>query len=174
MKTSSQIRRLTAAALGAALVCIATRIFQIPIPLGYAHLGNSMILLFSYWCSPWTAAAAAGTGSALADLLSFPEWALPTLLIKSFMGLAASALMRAGSSSPSLRSLRVLLGSAAGILIMIAGYFLAGTVMYGSLASGAAQIPGLAAEGAAGIILFYVIAGALEAAGVRKHVQHQE
>ena len=34
--------------------------------------------------------------------------------------------------------------------------------------TGATQIPGLTAEGVVGIILFYVIAAALEAAGLTK------
>ena len=43
MKTKQNIRRLTAAALGTALVCVCTRAIQIPIPLGYAHLGDFSI-----------------------------------------------------------------------------------------------------------------------------------
>lgn len=38
----------------------------------------------------------------------------------------------------------------------------------------AAQIPGLAAEGVVGILLFYVIAAALEAAGLTKFFQISE
>jgi uncharacterized membrane protein len=66
------VQRLTVAALGTALVCICTRVFQFPIPLGYAHLGNCMILLFAVYFDPWVGAFSAGVGSALADLLSYP------------------------------------------------------------------------------------------------------
>ncbi len=168
MNTNQKIRRLTTAALGAALVCICTRVFQFPIPLGYAHLGNCMILLFAVYFNPWIGAFAGGVGSALADLLSYPEWALPTLIIKSLMGLAAALIAKKAGQQAKLKSLRTLLAVIAAILIMIVGYFVAGSILYGSVVTGATQIPGLTVEGVVGIILFYVIAAALEAAGVMK------
>lgn len=170
MRTNQSIRRLTIAALGAALVCICTRVFQFPIPLGYAHLGNCMILLFAVYFDPWIGAFAGGVGSALADLLSFPEWAFPTLLIKSLMGLAAAVIAKKRGQPAHLKSLRTLLALLAAIAIMVAGYFVAGSLLYGSVVTGATQIPGLSIEGAVGIILFYVIAAALEAAGVMTRV----
>ena len=173
MKTrkKNQIMQLTMAALGAALVCICTRIFQFPIPLGYAHLGNCMILLFAVYFDPWVGAAAGGLGSALADLLSFPEWALPTLIIKSLMGLAAALIAKKRGENATVRSVRTFLAVLAAILIMVVGYFAAGSVLYGSVVTGATQIPGLAAEGVVGIVLFYVIAAALEGTGVLKSVK---
>jgi len=35
-----------------ALTCIATMLIQIPIPLGYAHLGDSVILITAYLFGP--------------------------------------------------------------------------------------------------------------------------
>lgn len=170
MKTKQRVslERITAAALGTALVCVCTRVFQFPIPLGYAHLGNCMILLFAVYFAPWVGACAGGLGSALADLLSFPEWALPTLIIKSLMGLAASLIAKKRGQQATVRSLRTFLAVLAAILIMVAGYFVAGSILYGSVLTGATQIPGLVIEGVVGIVLFYVIAAALERAGVMK------
>ena len=170
MKTKHRIplEQLTAAALGTALVCLCTRVFQFPIPLGYAHLGNCMILLFAVYFDPWVGACAGGLGSALADLLSFPAWALPTLIIKSLMGLAAAMIAKKHGTRATVGSLRTFLAALAAILIMVAGYFVAGSILYGSVLTGATQIPGLAAEGVVGIVLFYVIAAALERAGVMK------
>lgn len=159
-------KQLTFCALGIALVCISTRIFQFPIPLGYAHLGNCMILLFAVYFDPWVGAISAGVGSALADLLSFPAWTVPTLIIKTLMGYAVSKI--AGKEHKGIRSSRTFLGVLAGIVIMVLGYFVAGSIIYGSVVTGAAQIPGLTIEGIVGIVLFYVIAGALEATGVLK------
>lgn len=170
MKTESRksVQRLTAAALGTALVCIATRVFQFPIPLGYAHLGNCMILLFAVYFDPWVGAVAGGVGSALADLLSFPEWTLPTLIIKTLMGFAASVIAKRRGEQATVRSLRTALAAVTAIVIMVVGYFAAGSILYGSVVTGATQIPGLAAEGVVGIVLFYVIAAALEGAGAMK------
>lgn len=164
----SNVRRLTLAALGAALVCIATSILKFPIPLGYAHLGNCMILLFGVYGGPWVGAFAGGVGSALSDLLGYPQWALPTLIIKALMGLMISLIAKTPGQAPSLRSCRTFLAVLSGTILMVLGYFIAGSILYGSVITGAAQIPGLAAEGVVGIILFYLIAAALEATGLTK------
>ena len=81
-------KKITWNGLGIALVCISTMAIQIPIPLGYCHLGNCMILLISF-LFPWqTGLLAGGVGSALADLLTgFPQWILPTLIIKKYHGI---------------------------------------------------------------------------------------
>ena len=46
-----------------ALTCIATMLIQIPIPLGYAHLGDSVILITAYLFGPVVGALAGGIGS---------------------------------------------------------------------------------------------------------------
>ena len=168
MKTKQNIRRLTAAALGTALVCVCTRAIQIPIPLGYAHLGDFAILLFAVYFGPWVGALSAGVGSALADLLSYPEWTLATFVIKCLMGWVVAMLARKQGETASLRSFRVLFAALAGMVVMVLGYFLAGSVMYGSIVAGAAQIPGLSVKGLVAMVLFYVVAAALEAAGLRR------
>lgn len=164
------IGRITTTAVGIALVCIATRIFQFPIPLGYAHLGNCFILLFSVYFDPLTGALSAGLGSALADLLSFPQWAIPTLVIKSFMGWATAYIAHGKEGRGSIREKRTALGAAVGIVIMIAGYTIGGAILYGSVATGLTQIPGLTMEGIVGIVLFYIAGAAFEKSGVLRHV----
>lgn len=175
-------KQLTIHALSIALVCVATMIIQIPIPLGYMHLGNCCILLIGVCFGKTTGALAGGIGSALADLLTgYPQWILPTLVIKGIMGYAAGRLSlesaeseTACNSQPAyghkptrhvrMASFRTLAASVTSILIMIAGYTTAGSILYGSLAAGLAQIPGLALEGVLGIVLFYVAGFAFEAA----------
>ena len=44
-------KQITLAALAMALVCVSTMMIQIPIPLGYMHLGNCCILLFGVFFS---------------------------------------------------------------------------------------------------------------------------
>ena len=80
-------RAIAVNALAAALVCIGTMAIQIPIPLGYMHLGNACILLMAAMFGPVTGMLAGGIGSAMADLLTgYTQWVLPTLLIKCAMG----------------------------------------------------------------------------------------
>ena len=72
-------KNLCLTALFTAIVCIATFIIQIPIPLGYAHLGDCMILLSTHLLGAVGGMISGGIGSALADIISgFPIWALPT------------------------------------------------------------------------------------------------
>lgn len=158
-------KSLTIHGLAIALVCVATMVIQIPIPLGYMHLGNCCILLIGVFFGKTTGTLAGGVGSALADLLTgYPQWILPTLVIKGIMGFAIASLSKDGDGHVKMASLRTLLASVSGILIMVAGYTVAGTFLYGSLASGLAQVPGLVLEGILGLVLFYVIGFAFEAA----------
>ena len=99
MKSSKTV---AIAALGIALVCIATRVFQFPIPLGYAHLGNCMILIFSVFFGPVIGAIAGG---------------------------------------------------------------------FGSVATGATQIPGLAMEGVIGIVLFYALGSVIKRTGILRQLR---
>ena len=166
-------KKLAVDALAIALVCVATMVIQIPIPLGYMHLGNCCILLVSVYFGNVTGMLAGGVGSCLADLLSgYPQWILPTLIIKGIMGLVIALIAYRRDEEIRMFRARTLLGAAAGIVIMIAGYTAAGCILYGSVASGLAQIPGLTTEGAIGLILFYVIGFAFEKAKVPKLLRH--
>ena len=91
VKTKNLTLMVTAAVL-AALTCVATMVVQIPMPLtkGYVNLGDVMVLT-SVWLigSPW-GVAAAGIGSAMADLLTgYAYYAPATLIIKALMAVAA-------------------------------------------------------------------------------------
>lgn len=171
-KQENKSKTVALSALCVSLVFIGTRVLQFPIPLGYAHLGNAMILLASVYFGPATGAVAGGLGSALADLTSYPEWTLPTLIIKTIMGFLCAYFAGAPQTqTPRVRQPRVLLASVAAIAEMIVGYFVAGSVLYGSVATGLLQVPGLAAEGVVGIVLFYLLGASLERTGVLRHAK---
>lgn len=161
-----QVNRLAVGALGIAIVFLLTRIIQFPIPFGYAHLGNAAIFFFSAYFGPGIGGIAAGFGSALADLTSFPVWALPTLIIKSIMGILTAVI--AGKSG--IKSIRTFFAVVAGAAEMVVGYFIAGAVLYGGWAASAAQIPGLVMEGIVGVVLFYAFSAVFEKAGLKNMV----
>jgi uncharacterized membrane protein len=72
-----------------ALVFIATIAIRIPVPFtqGYIHAGDTMIFVSAALLGPVPGMIAAGVGSALADLMGgYPQWIIPTLLIKGIMG----------------------------------------------------------------------------------------
>lgn len=156
-------KQITLVALAMAVVCIATMVIQIPIPLGYMHLGNCCILLISVFLDTVTGTLASGIGSAMADLLSgYPQWIIPTLIIKGLMGYTVARISKKDKKRAGIISIRMFLATASGILIMIMGYTLFGMLLYGSVASGLAQIPGLSLEGVLGMALFYMIGFVLE------------
>ena len=158
---------VTINALSIALVCVSTMAIQIPIPLGYMHLGNTCILLTAALFGPTTGLLAGGIGSALADLLTgYTQWVLPTLLIKSIMGFAIGYLAWGKEKKLHMASVRTLLASIAGVAVMISGYTIAGAVMNGSIYTGLLQVPGLTLEGIIGMAIFYVIGFVLERANV--------
>ena len=170
-KSTSKInaKTITMNALAIAMVGVLTMFPQIPIPLGYMHLGNCCILLAGSFFGPVTGLVAGGIGSAMADLITgYPQWIIPTLIIKSIMGLAMGAICQKKGERCKMASARTLLASLAAIVIMIFGYFVGGSILYGNVVTGAAQIPGLTLEGVIGIILFYVIGFAFEAAKLPK------
>ena len=79
--TNWTAKKLAINALAIALVCVSTMVIQIPIPLGYMHLGNCCILLVSVYFGNMTGMLAGGIGSCLADLLSgYTQWIIPTLI----------------------------------------------------------------------------------------------
>ena len=132
------IQRLTFTAMAAALVAAATLFIQIPVPMesGYCNLGDAVILCSGALLGPW-AAAAAGVGSALADvILGYFAYAPATALIKGAMGLIAGTLCRkAGSAWERFLWMALCEG------VMAGGYFLFETMLYG---------PGIAAGSLAG------------------------
>lgn len=154
-----------------ALVYISTAFIQIPIPLGYAHPGNSIILLASLLFTPQIACISGAIGSCMADILTgFPIWAVPTLIIKTGIALIASSMFSFGGKSKSIYSKRTFAGAAASMIFMAAGYTISGAVIYGSVASGLASAPGLLAEGVVNIIVFYGIGTILDKAGIKRLV----
>ena len=151
-------RTISINALAIALVCLSTMFLQFPIPLGYAHLGNCFILISGVFFGPVTGLLAGGIGSALSDLLTgYAQWIIPTLIIKGI--------------TVNMFKIRTAAASIVGIIIMVVGYFIGGSILYGSIYTGATQIPGLVMEGIVGIVLFYVIGSALQAAHLPKYIQ---
>ena len=166
MKQESTAKKITIYALAIALVCVSTVVIQIPISLGYMHLGNTLILLCAFLFGPRVGLAAGGLGSALADLLTgFAYWAPATLIIKGIMGFVIGFIANRQCGRAKMLRAKTAFAAAAGILIMIFGYFIAGSIIYGSVYTGALQIPGLSIEGALGAALFYALGLALEKAG---------
>lgn len=140
-----------------AFVFAATFVPKIPIPLGYAHLGDAAIFLAVTFGGRRVGILSGAVGSALADFLSgFPIWILPTIFIKAA---EAEIFWR-------LRERNFLLGLIAASLFMTAGYTLSGAFLYDSLSAGLASTPGLLLKSAVNIVAVLVISSAIKNRGV--------
>ena len=134
---------LVLTALMTAIVFLATFVPHIPIPLGYAHLGDAVIFLFALLAPRRSALFAACLGSALADFMSgFAIWIVPTLVIKLVLAEIVCRTARARSGM-----VRIALAFALASLWMAIAYTLAGAVLYDSFTAALASLPGLLAEG---------------------------
>lgn len=162
MDAHNKVLFLCITAIFMALTCLATMIIQIPIPLGYAHLGDSVILITSYLFGPVVGSVAAGIGSALADVLTgYPIWALPTLIIKCIMGLFAGYFFHKESKRIELFSIKSYVVTIVTLLFMVAGYVVGGIFLYGSVAAGLASAPGLLMKSVVNLFVFYVLTSQL-------------
>ena len=142
-------KKISMAGVLAALVFVATFFIRIPIPVteGYINLGDAVILLCSMILGPFAAIPAA-IGSGLSDLLAgYAHYIIPTVVIKGTMGLVAGAIISRRNTVP-LRLTAFVLAE----IIMVGGYFVYESFLYGVAASSAGILFN-AIQGAGGIVV---------------------
>lgn len=142
-----------------ALVCIATMVIQIPIPMteGYVNIGDSIIFVTSILFGPISGMIAGGFGSALADILTgYSHWALFTLLIKGFEGYIVGIIVRKNTNL-----IKNILATSLGVIIMVSGYLLAGTFLQGSFIVALGSVSSNMIQGIVSIIIGIPIASYL-------------
>lgn len=151
-------QRILYLALGgvfSAFIFLATQL-KIPTAIGYANLGDGLILAASYFLGPFAFFPAA-IGSALADLIAgYPVYIPATFVIKGLMGLTAGYLLRKDGIS----FVRRLLAAVLSEILMVGGYFLFETLLYGIVAASGSLIAN-AVQGAVGIALGLALTQAL-------------
>ncbi len=150
-KVRRQSSRLALGGLMAALVCIATSFFRLPVPItqGYIHLGDAFVLVGAVLLGP-VGVVAGALGSLLADLLGgYFVYLLPTFLIKGLMGLVAYAGCRRWKQAWWLALL-------AAEVVMLLGYFGLEWLLYGLSAAVGALLPN-GIQGACGAVFGIVL-----------------
>lgn len=160
MKKTTQ--KIVTSAMLATLVLITTIIIKIPSPFrGYLNFGDGAVLVCGWILSPLCAFFAAGIGSALADIFSgYIIYAPATFIIKGLMALVASfSLKLINKKSPSLPCR--LIGCVIAEIIMVIGYFLFESILYGFEPS-IINIPANAVQGIFGLIIGSLLIKAFE------------
>ena len=156
--TGSNLRRITAASIMAALIFVVTWTIKMPVPStsgGYLNFGDIVIYMTAYILGGPAAAMAAAVGSALADTaVGASAYILPTFIIKGAMGIVCGQMMKSGRF-PAYAAACVVGGA-----IMTAGYGLYELAFFGSAYALAALPFNLiqwAGGAGVGIILYPVV-----------------
>ena len=156
MKTHT--KKLVISSLFAALTLVATLFFAFPLPTGYANLGDCFAFLSGFVLGGVWGVAAAGIGSALADLLGgYGIYALATFIIKGFIALCGVLAVKLVSKTGT-KLLSVIALSLLGEIIMILGYFFFESVFLGVGAAAVASVAGNLTQGAVGVVTSTLLA----------------
>jgi uncharacterized membrane protein len=121
---------------------------------GYINLADVAIFFTALTFGPFTALAAGGLGTALADILGgYAQWAPITFFAHGIQGLLIGLIFKASGFENRARMVAALiLAFVAGTLFMAGTYFVTAGVMYG-FAAAATEIPGNILQNAAGVII---------------------
>lgn len=123
-------KQMISAALFAALTLVLTYFVKIPLPTGYANLGDCAVLLAGWLLGPVFGFLAAAIGSMLADIFSgYAMYAAATFIIKGLMALIAYGLYQKLKKHTS-RALALIISGAAAELLMVFGYFVFEDVLF--------------------------------------------
>jgi uncharacterized membrane protein len=132
MPQSSEVKRLFNIGILAAfstLAFVGTTIIRIPIPAtgGYFNLGDTFVMAAALLYGPWIGGLVGLTGPALADAIGFPQFILATAIVKGVEGAAIGLI---GWTPRGAATGRVGAALTAGILILVAGYFVFEAFVY--------------------------------------------
>ncbi len=166
MTRQNHLRLLTLTALLAAFVTVTTAFVKVPAPLGYTHIGDSVVYLAAALLPGPYGFFAASIGGALADLLAgYPQWALPTAIIKALNVLPFFLIrwtVKDAKRKEKIIHLPNLLMLLPTTLVTLGGYFVANALMYDAAAATAELLPNLIQATASGIV-FVVLGIGLDA-----------
>lgn len=127
---------------------------------GYIHFGDALIYIAASILPRPYAIAAAVIGAGFADLLTAPMWMPATIIIKLLIVLPFT------NQNHRLLSKKNRIASFLAIPVTIIGYYLAEAILFGSMITPLASIPGNFIQSSGSIIIYFFIANALEKAHI--------
>lgn len=164
------VYKISVSALFAALICVATAVFPVPLPTGgFFNFGDCFIIVAALCIGPLWGGLAAGVGAGLSDLiLGFAVYSLVTFVVKFLMAVVifyvAKGIRKTGFKYDVVT---VTAAAAVGEVVMIAGYFLFEIFYYG-FAGAAADVLGNAIQGACGMVSGSLVFNILSKTGVTR------
>ncbi len=146
------VKQLSLMAVLSALVTVGTLMIRIPNPMGgYFNVGDVMIFIAALTFNPIIGGVAGGLGSAIADIIGFPIFAIPTFVVKGLEGVLASLL------ADKKKVYRDVIAVVVAGTEMIFGYFLVELHLWG-MGGALAEVPANVAQIAIGGLLGIPIA----------------
>lgn len=152
-RKNEKIMLLVLAGLFAAIITVSTMMIRIPTPTkGYINLGDCFVNIAGWLLGPLYGGAAAGIGSSLSDLFAgYTVYVIPTFIIKALMAVTAFAIFKALSKKlPTL--VGRIISAIAAELVMVAGYAVYESFLYGSAATALTGVAGNIVQGIGGVL----------------------
>lgn len=153
------VQKLTVSAVFAALILVSTMFLSIKLPNGYANLGDGFVIVGALLLGKYYGACAAAIGSGLADLFEgYALYAPATIIIKALMALIAALIFEAFKDKDKIKIKfsALILASLVAEIIMVFGYFLYETILYGA-GTAALSVVGNAMQGLIGIVAAFIL-----------------
>ena len=134
MTLNTQMKQLVLVGVTAAFATLAflgTTVIRIPIPAsgGYFNLGDTFVMAAALLYGPLVGGLVGAIGPAMADALGFPQFILATAVVKGVEGVLIGLIV--GSRR---RPWRAVIALAAGVLVLVGGYYLFEAYLYPLLA----------------------------------------
>lgn len=170
--SDDRTKRIVMTALFASLACVGTMVIRIPTPGtgGYIHPGDAIVILSGVFLGPVYGFLAAGIGSAMSDLLGGYFIYVPiTFFVKGAVALFSGLIYAKSIEKGKSRFAAVLYGGVADIFLVVLGYGIPESFIYGTAGALASAIPN-AVQGASGLVLAAVLYPVLYKI-FRRHVQ---
>jgi len=148
-KTFFDAKMVALIAVLTAVITVFTLLVRIPFAptRGYITLADVGVYFAAFSLGPVVGGIAGGIGTGLADAISgYPQWMILSFFIHGLQGIVAGVVGRKGTFK------NMLMGTVAGLIVMVAGYFLASAVLYG-IGAAAAEVPGNIFQNVAGGIV---------------------
>ncbi len=143
------IKKIAYLSVFCALCFISTLLIIVPLPNGYVNAGDVLVLLCA-WCFGAVGAIPAGIGCALADILSgYVIYSPVTLVVKSLVVIVSYytyLIIKKGIKNDKLDFLPRIISAVLGEFLMVFGYFLFESILYG-FAGGAMALVGNTLQG---------------------------
>ena len=164
-KSQEHLKNMLLTALFAAMIYVITAFVKIPTHQGYIHVGDGIIYIAAAILPAPYAMAAGAIGGGLSDYLSgYAVWVLPTVLIKASQ---AALFTSRKKNIVNKRNITAVIFSA---VVCIAGYYLAGGIMYGDFGAALADVPTNFIQSAASATLFVFLGVVLDRMDFKRHI----